>query len=55
MSKLDSKLFGFQNDRNGKMTTSTMINEVNTMTPRQNDLDRGQKINHVSTVHVLCL
>ena len=35
--KLDSKMIGI--DR-GKMTstTSTMINEVNTMTPRQNDL-----------------
>ena len=34
---LDSKMIGFQNNRNGKMTT-TMINKVNTMTPRQNDL-----------------
>ena len=33
----DSKMIGFQNDRNGKMTTM-MINKVNTMTPRQNDL-----------------
>ena len=32
----DSKMIGFQNNRNGKMTT--MINKVNTMTPRQNDL-----------------
>ena len=31
-----SKMIGFQNNRNGKMTT--MINKVNTMTPRQNDL-----------------
>ena len=36
----DSKMIGFQNDRNGKMTTTMMmmINKVNTMTPRQNDL-----------------
>ena len=32
----DSKFFGFQNDRKCMMTT--MINKVNTMTPRQNDL-----------------
>ena len=31
-----SKSFGFQNDRKGK--TTTINNEVNTMTPRQNDL-----------------
>ena len=36
----DSKMIGFQNDRNGKTTTTMMmmINKVNTMTPRQNDL-----------------
>ena len=33
-----SNFFGFQNDRNGMMTTMMMINRVNTMTPRQNDL-----------------
>ena len=33
----DSNMIGFQNDRNGK-TTTMMINKVNTMTPRQNDL-----------------
>ena len=33
----DSKIIGFQNDRNGK-TTTMMINKVNTMTPRPNDL-----------------
>ena len=32
-----SNFFGFQNDRKGMMPT-TMINEVNTMTTRQNDL-----------------
>jgi len=31
----DSKMIGFQKDRKGP---STMINRVNTMTPRQNDL-----------------
>ena len=34
----DSKMIGFQNIRNGKTTTMMMINKVNTMTPRQNDL-----------------
>ena len=35
-----SNMIGFQNDRNGKTTTTMMmmINKVNTMTPRQNDL-----------------
>ena len=35
-------MIGFQNDRNGKTTMMIMmmmmINKVNTMTPRQNDL-----------------
>ena len=41
-------MIGFQNDRNGKTTTTmTMINEVNTMTTRQNDL----VVNKVSTYY----
>ena len=41
---LDSKMIGFQNDskmigfQNYRKGPSTMINKVNTMTPRQNDL-----------------
>ena len=42
---LDSKMIGI--DR-GKMTTTTMINRVNTMTPRQNDLVvKNRQINYL--------
>ena len=41
---LDSKMIGIEKCQ---MTTSTMINEVNTMTPRQNDL----VVKNVSPIH----